>query len=125
MEDATKQFEQSSRTTIRPLSFAVLAAVLIGLVCCCVLLFPRMMYPSLTSKQLDDLGLRGKERADVRNDRLKHPDGPMRVLSSERESSLRSPAKLTCKRVVDQLGVDRKMLRNWIKQAEIQRAPVL
>jgi hypothetical protein len=33
--------------------------------------------------------------------------------------------KLTCKRVVDQLGVDRKMLRNWIKQAEIHRAPGL
>jgi Pentapeptide repeats (8 copies) len=30
-----------------------------------------MMYPSLTSKQLNDLGLKGKERTDVRNDRLK------------------------------------------------------
>jgi hypothetical protein len=36
----------------------------------CVLLFPRWLYPSLTSSELDAQQLRGKERVDAINDRL-------------------------------------------------------
>ncbi len=42
-------------------------AVLLG----CVLLFPRWLYPSPTSSELDAQQLRGKERVDAINDRLK------------------------------------------------------
>jgi hypothetical protein len=45
----------------------------VGLVLVWLLAFkiPPLVYPSLMSRQLDELGLKGKERLDARNDRLK------------------------------------------------------
>jgi hypothetical protein len=47
--------------------------VAVGLALVWLLAFkvPPLVYPSLTSRQLDELGLKGKEQLDARNDRLK------------------------------------------------------
>jgi hypothetical protein len=46
---------------------ASLAALVVGAI---AFILPLRLYPSLSSRQLDGLGLKGKERVDARNDRL-------------------------------------------------------
>jgi hypothetical protein len=45
--------------------------VLVVLVAACVLVFPKLLYPSLSDGTLDAMGVRGKARLDAINDRFK------------------------------------------------------
>jgi Pentapeptide repeats (8 copies) len=48
-----------------------LALGAVVLVLGCIFVLPRLIYPPLSSETLNQLGLRGKERLDARNDRLR------------------------------------------------------
>lgn len=58
-------------TRYRIIGVIALAFIAAALLVSCVLLFPRLLYPSLSAGELDQVNLIGKQRLDAVNDRLK------------------------------------------------------